>query len=58
MQRNGPGIYEVKDIEKINDIINIFGGFSPGADTENVAYSSLISETANGLLNFEAIKKN
>lgn len=52
-----PGIYEVKDIEKINDIVNIFGGFAPGADTENVAYSSLISETSNGLLNFEAIKK-
>ena len=52
-----PGIYEVKNIEKISDLINIFGGFSPGADKENVAYSSLISETANGLVSFETIKK-
>ena len=49
---------KLKDIEKINDIINIFGGFSPGADTENVAYSSLISETSNGLINFRDHKKN
>ncbi len=52
-----PGIYEVKKNEKIKDLINIFGGFAPGADTENVAYSSLISETSNGLINFENIQK-
>ena len=52
-----PGIYEVKNNEKIKDLINIFGGFSPGADIENVAYSSLISETSNGLINFETTKK-
>lgn len=52
-----PGIYEVKEDEKIEDIIKIFGGFSPGADIENVAYSSLISDISNGLINFKNTKK-
>lgn len=51
-----PGIYEVKKDEKIEDIIKIFGGFSPGADLENVTYSSLIAETSNGLINFKNTK--
>ena len=48
-----PGIYEVKNYEKVKDLIKIFGGFAPGADIENVAYSSLIAESSNGLINFE-----
>ena len=52
-----PGIYEVKNDEKIEDLINIFGGFAPGADIENVAYSSLIGGTSSGLINFNDNKK-
>lgn len=52
-----PGVYEVKSDEKIEDIINIFGGFSPGADIENIAYSTLSSEASNGLINFKTSQK-
>ena len=52
-----PGIYEVKNEEKIKDLINIFGGFAPGADIKNIAYSSLIGETTSGLVNFSEKKK-
>ena len=52
-----PGIYEVKKEEKIKDLINIFGGFAPGADIENIAYTSLIGESSSGLINFTHKKK-
>lgn len=52
-----PGIYEVKSNETIKDLINIFGGFAPGADIENVAISSLISDNSNGFINFGSTKK-
>ena len=52
-----PGIYEVKNEEKIKDLINIFGGFAPGADIKNITYSSLIGETQSGLVNFIEKKK-
>ena len=51
-----PGIYELKNDDLIS-IINIFGGFSPGADKENVSYSSLISESPTRILNFTDIKE-
>ena len=51
-----PGIYELKN-DDIISIINIFGGFSPGADKENVSYSSLISESPTRILNFTDIKE-
>ena len=51
-----PGIYELKNDNLIN-IINIFGGFSPGADKENVSYSSLISEVPTRVLNFTDMKE-
>lgn len=51
-----PGIYELKNDNLIN-IINIFGGFSPGADKENVSYSSLVSEAPSRVLNFTDIKE-
>ena len=51
-----PGIYELKNDDLIS-IINIFGGFSPGADKENVSYSSLISESPTRILNFTDNKK-
>ena len=49
-----PGIYELKN-DDIISIINIFGGFSPGADKENVSYSSLISEAPARIINFTDI---
>ena len=49
-----PGIYELKNDDLIS-IINIFGGFSPGADKENVSYSSLISEAPARIINFTDI---
>ena len=51
-----PGIYELKN-DNIISIINIFGGFSPGADKENVSYSSLVSEAPSRVLNFTDIKE-
>ena len=51
-----PGIYELKNDDLIS-IINIFGGFSPGADKEHVSYSSLISESPTRILNFTDIKE-
>ena len=51
-----PGIYELKNDDLIS-IVNIFGGFSPGADKENVSYSSLISESPTRILNFTDIKE-
>ena len=51
-----PGIYELKNDDLIS-IINIFGGFSPGADKENVSYSSLISESPTRILNFTDMKE-
>ena len=51
-----PGIYELKNDDLIS-IINIFGGFSPGADKENVSYSSLISEVPTRILNFTDMKE-
>ena len=51
-----PGIYELKNDDLIS-IINIFGGFSPGADKENVSYSSLISEVPSRALNFTDMKE-
>ena len=51
-----PGIYELKNNDLIS-IINIFGGFSPGADKENVSYSSLISEVPSRVLNFTDMKE-
>ena len=51
-----PGIYELKN-DDLTSIINIFGGFSPGADKENVSYSSLISESPTRILNFTDNKK-
>ena len=51
-----PGIYELKNDDLIS-IINIFGGFSPGADKENVSYSSLISEVPTRVLNFTDMKE-
>ena len=51
-----PGIYELKN-DDLTSIINIFGGFSPGADKENVSYSSLISESPTRILNFTDIKE-
>ena len=51
-----PGIYELKNDDLIS-IINIFGGFSPGADKENVSYSSLISEVPSRVLNFTDMKE-
>lgn len=47
-----PGIYELKDSDDVKNIINIFGGFAPGADKSNVSYSSLISESPIRILNF------
>lgn len=52
-----PGIYELKDNESIEKLINIFGGFSPGADIENVSYSSLVSDTPTKLVNFSNTEK-
>ena len=52
-----PGIYEVKSSESFKDLINIFGGFSPGADKDNISYSSLISENSNGLISFNNTNK-
>lgn len=52
-----PGIYELKDSDEVKNIINIFGGFAPGADKSNVSYSSLISETPTRVLNFTNNKK-
>ena len=52
-----PGIYELKDSDDVKKIINIFGGFAPGADKSNVSYSSLISETPTRILNFTDNKK-
>ena len=46
-----PGIYELKN-DDLTSIINIFGGFSPGADKANISYSSLISESPTRILNF------
>ena len=51
-----PGIYELKNDDLIS-IVNIFGGFSPGADKENVSYSSLISEVPSRVLNFTDMKE-
>ena len=51
-----PGIYELKN-DDLKSIINIFGGFSPGADKENVSYSSLISQSSTRILNFTDNKK-
>ena len=51
-----PGIYELKNDDLIS-IVNIFGGFSPGADKENVSYSSLISEVPSRALNFTDMKE-
>ena len=51
-----PGIYELKNDDLIS-IINIFGGFSPGADKANISYSSLISESPTRILNFTDIKE-
>ena len=51
-----PGIYELKN-DDLKSIINIFGGFSPGADKEGVSYSSLISESSTRILNFTDNKK-
>ena len=52
-----PGIYELKDSDDLKSIINIFGGFSPGADKANISYSSLISESPTRILNFTDIKE-
>ena len=52
-----PGIYELKDSDDVKNIINIFGGFAPGADKSNVSYSSLISESPTRILNFTDNKK-
>ena len=52
-----PGIYELKDSDDLKSIINIFGGFSPGADKANISYSSLISESPTRILNFTDNKK-
>ena len=52
-----PGIYELKDSDDVKNIINIFGGFAPGADKSNVSYSSLISESPARILNFTDTKK-
>ena len=52
-----PGIYELIGNEDIKSLINIFGGFAPGADSENVSYSSLVSENPTNLISFEVNKK-
>ena len=53
-----PGIYELIGNEDIKSLINIFGGFAPGADSENVSYSSLVSENPTNLISFEVNKKS
>ena len=52
-----PGVFELKRDDDIADIIKIFGGYAPGADKENIIYSSLSSNKPNQVLNFTDIGK-
>ena len=51
------GIFELTGEESVETLIGYAGGLSPGADTEAVIYSSLVSQTPNQILDFNTLKK-
>ena len=51
------GIYEITGNENANTLITYAGGLAPGADAENVTYSSLVSNNPNNILNFMSAEK-
>ena len=51
------GIFELTGEESAETLIAYAGGLAPGADTEAVIYSSLVSQTPNQILDFNTVKK-
>lgn len=47
-----PGVFELKGEETLKELFKIFGGSAPGADIENVIYSSLSNAAPTQIIDF------
>ena len=41
---NNPGVYEVENGKRVNDVINMAGGLKEGADTTNINLAKIVSD--------------